>query len=413
MKVKIFDFEGNKFVNKSDSYTRGIIRITDKYIEYGYFKSNPLNRLVLIAGDVKECHNTVDSKYLIFNNIEGYYIIKHNISSSDIIKFTRKKGCGNYPYIINREYEAEINMNLFKDKFKILNNKSYIDESVLKYSFGLEFETSQGYVPQELCFRDGLIPLRDGSISGVEYSTIVLKGNEGLSLLSQQIETLKKYTDFNKECSLHIHFGGYPVTEKHIFTLNNVFVFVQRDLLNYIPKFSFMTDRYKANGKSYCKPVSLYSTFNSLYYAITGRAYLGSLVQPHPCDVAKKAKWNIKSRYMNLNLVNMMCYKSPKTVEFRFLRPTYSFEKIYTWILILNAILKYAEKIADSLTDCKIPDNVDYFTRISDIITDVYSKELADYILDNLIKMSVVIYNQNINGDFCGSNISIEEQLFK
>ena len=46
-----------------------------------------------------------------------------------------------------------------------------------------------GYIPQEICYRDGLIPLRDGSISGLEYSTVILKGNKGINLLQQQVET--------------------------------------------------------------------------------------------------------------------------------------------------------------------------------------------------------------------------------
>ena len=40
----------------------------------------------------------------------------------------------------------------------------------------------------------------------------------------------------------------------------------------------------------------------------------------------------------------MLCYEGPKTIEFRFLRPTFNFTKVYTWLLVFNAILKTAEE---------------------------------------------------------------------
>lgn len=47
--------------------------------------------------------------------------------------------------------------------------------------------------------------------------------------------------------------------------------------------------------------------------------------------------------YYWLNIINSLCYNVNKTIEFRFLRPTYNFHKIVLWIYIFNAILQYAE----------------------------------------------------------------------
>ena len=52
---------------------------------------------------------------------------------------------------------------------------SDIDE--LPYTFGIEFETAGGFLPQHRLYELGLIPLRDGSITGIEFATVVLKGN--------------------------------------------------------------------------------------------------------------------------------------------------------------------------------------------------------------------------------------------
>ena len=120
----------------------------------------------------------------------------------------------NFPYHFRKEYEAVNNLETFKDRQKVRYDFEFPIENFIKYSFGLEFETSNGIIPEEICFADGLIPLRDGSISGNEYSTVVLQGHKGFNLLYQQLETLRKYTRFDKECSLHIHFGGFPLEPK-------------------------------------------------------------------------------------------------------------------------------------------------------------------------------------------------------
>ena len=75
----------------------------------------------------------------------------------------------------------------------------------------------------------------------------------------------------------------------------------------------------------------------------TGRSYFGSFVQPHPNDLTRERKWQIPQRYHMCNFVNMFCYNVNKTIEMRFLAPTYNLEKILTWLYIFNAILIYAE----------------------------------------------------------------------
>ena len=102
-------------------------------------------------------------------------------------------------------------------------------------------------------------------------------------------------------------------------------------------------NEYKNNGKSDCQHLPYCSNFNKLYKFVTTENFLGNLYQPHPADKEKRAKWNIQSRYYGLNLVNMLCYKKPKTVEFRFLHPTFNLNRIIWWMLMFNAILYHAE----------------------------------------------------------------------
>ena len=121
----------------------------------------------------------------------------------------------------------------------------YTLSKYLKYTFGLEFETSMGYIPEDICFRDGLIPLRDGSISGLEYSTVVLNGNDGLSLLKQELESLKEYTAFNKECSLHIHLGGFPLDPNAIIRAQTLCRLLEKDISQLVPSLTFRSSEYE------------------------------------------------------------------------------------------------------------------------------------------------------------------------
>ena len=52
---------------------------------------------------------------------------------------------------------------------------------------------SKGYVPENKCFENGLIPLRDGSITGLEYSTVVLEGKQGINTLNYLKKNIDKY----------------------------------------------------------------------------------------------------------------------------------------------------------------------------------------------------------------------------
>lgn len=409
----------------SKIYIKGIVYISDNYIELGWFTESPKNISVYYRYEGEESVLTAVSKeacgdHIIWSNQLGRYVISTFLKDREIKEHTLIRGQGSFPYTFPRKYEAEDNLALFKGAQEVLSNKRYPLSKYLNYTFGLEFETSMGYIPQDICFRDGLIPLRDGSISGIEYSTVVLKGNRGLNLLKQQLDTLKKYTKFNKECALHIHLGGYPVDPLSIFILYKVWFYIEQYLEteSLVPRQTFYTNEYKNNGKSYCQHLPYCSNFNKLYKFVTTENFLGNLYQPHPADKEKRAKWNIQSRYYGLNLVNMLCYKKPKTVEFRFLRPTFNFRKITLWLYVLNAVLKYSELLYEKCKDNKESclefynnfDNIE--PKLTNIINQVYDENLANFIFSELELLKIEVISQTMNGDYCGRDIEFEEELF-
>ena len=123
---------------------------------------------------------------IFFSNSKGLYMCKEGLTENELLQEMYTLGKGDFPYNkFSRKYEAVENFKVFDGKQQILEKLPFRLSKHMKYTYGLEFEPSQGYIPEPICFRDGLIPLRDGSISGLEYSTVILEGDNGLSLLKQ------------------------------------------------------------------------------------------------------------------------------------------------------------------------------------------------------------------------------------
>lgn len=343
---------------------------------------------------------------IAFSNLKGVYIAKDTFPPDKLLIETQVKGYGKFPYtLIKRNYEAVESFNIFENAQQLLEPKDYILSDFFPYTFGLEFETSQGYVPEDICFRDGLIPLRDGSIKGIEYSTVVLNGNKGLGLMEQQFDTLRKYTSFDKECSLHIHIGGFPLEPRAIFNLYQVCKRLEGAFVSILPEYTFHTHAYKANGKDYCKRLPNFRNFNQLYEYFVGRKFYGDFTQGHPNDPERRAKWRIPTRYFSCNFINLLCYRVNKTVEFRFLRPSYNFEKVILWLYIFNAMLQYSDKHMNTMlpSDFSLPH----------MLEKVYPPEIVDRLRNGIAGLQVVTTNQHNNGDKIGRETGIEDAVFK
>lgn len=106
--------------------------------------------------------------------------------------------------------------------------------------------------------------------------------------------------------------------------------------------------------------------------------------------------------YYWINFINALCYNVNKTIEFRFLRPTYNFQKIILWLYIFNAILCFADKymVSNQPADLRT------------IIRIVYPNEIANRVIIGLIKLGVARDNQERNGDSIGRDVQIEEEIF-
>jgi hypothetical protein len=111
-------------------------------------------------------------------------------------------------------------------------------------------------------------------------------------------------------------------------------------------------------------------SFNSIYTFVScgqapNRQYNRKILD-HPI---KQAKWHIQSRYYLINLVPLM-FKNFRTIEFRLHTPTTNRYKVFNWMLINAALIKYATEYQSYIIEHKT-------TSLSNVLNTIYPAKLA------------------------------------
>ena len=400
----INEFTGLKFTN---IVCRFVTNVVDGILIFGYTNSDKnlqVGKFILKDGNtIKSLYDPKKLKLTWSQYFQDYYYLTYDCKNNPefLTNLTLMLQPGTYRYSFDKKYEAVQNFKLFDNKQIKIKTENFPIAKYVKRTIGIEFETSLGYISEKDCFDYGLIPLRDGSISGIEYSTVILQGDNGFNLLKKQLELLQNYTHFNKECSLHIHFGDFPLKPTKIYRLYKLLFSIQNEILEYVPEYTFRTERYKANGKSYCQRSPEFGSFDKMFTFLTNQTFFGDFTQPHPNDPTRMHKWNVPTRYYWCNFINLLCYNVNKTVEFRFLRPTYNLEKILTWIYILNAFLVYAEGTGSLMN-----------LSIQGIIRSVYPTSVVTMLEEELAKLGSLRACQTMNCDYIGADLVLENRFF-
>jgi hypothetical protein len=247
---------------------------------------------------------------------------------------------------------------------KINNNCNTVAEIIDGLSFGLEFETIAGFIPERITKKLGLIPLRDGSISGLEYVTVPFSGNKGVQAIVDVCKVLKERTEFNNSCSFHLHIGNVPRTPEFILAFLKVSSFVQNDIYSMFPLYKQYNMGIK--NKNYSKPYDMFDLFSKMDSVIDKKninknfnvlfSFLASnkasfsdysndlnLVDSHPLDPSGNQKWNVNTRYFLHNFIPLI-FGNKQTVEFRVHTPTFDYYKIIMFLLMNSILVKTAIK---------------------------------------------------------------------
>jgi len=433
----VYNHSIKEYVILDNTLIKGVIDIIEDKLIVGYFNTN------------------VKYSKIIDRDNHSYYLHNPEIFK-DNKEYREQLSTGNF-YHISRLPSYKFNTLLFPSKdYKyslpydskgiIENNlKNYnenynpeISKSIKNYapllenlSFGLEFETTKGYIPNRILDKYGLIPLRDGSISGIEYVTVPMQGEKGLQCTSDILKVLEERTEYNDDtCSLHLHLGNVPRTKEFILAFFKVGMKIQDEMFEMFPLYKKYN--YHIKNKNYSAPLPTYEILSQLDSSINSNniddnfgilyKYLSmgqdfklvgndlNNVLSHPADPNGNQKWNIKPRYLLYNLIPLI-FGNKQTIEFRIHTPTYDINKILPFIfmnsLIVNFTIKNQERI---LRNRSFLNNYDLFGILSSQI-DNYdipnTGSFRDLMYDYIQKRKNHCERQILKGNILGTESEI------
>jgi hypothetical protein len=306
----------------------------------------------------------------------GKYYDKANLSKNDIRVITTKRKVDYRDLSLN--YHANNNNSSYvkilaahNEYLKIIeptHESLRIAEMLNNLSWGVEFETSNGTVPTGIISNLGLVPLRDGSVSGFEFTTVPLSGAKGLTVMKDMCEELTNRCCINLSCSLHVHLGNIPRERKHALAFIKLGYLIQDDVFNMVPSYKKdprnRVEELANKEKDYCKKLpsfkffttnidtsnsdTVYTKFQEVFKFLNQSNNDGASIQNVENDYYNfdtrrspiEAKWNQYGRYYWLSIFPYV-FNNSGTVEMRLHQPTLNFHKTINWLLINAAIINY------------------------------------------------------------------------
>jgi hypothetical protein len=276
---------------------------------------------------------------------------------------------------------------------------SYILTEGKKYTFGVEIEMADGFIPIHaikrnmlniFCVKDGSITNSKGEKYGPEVVTGVLTGDAGFNQLRLIANECSKRGCLNNTCGMHTHIGGMSFSKAFVLAAYKLGYKLQNEIFDMLPK--------SRRGNPYCFMLNdLNVNFNNItnvedfnfrvdnYYATLFKILCSqnqdrkaNKLTNHPQGA--KAGYNHSNiRYAWLNFLPAMFntkgdkFKPVYTLEFRNHSSTTNYTKIKSWVQICMAF-------------CYVADN--YYREILE--------DNFEFTLDNVIKKSFKKTNQSL-----------------
>jgi len=348
-----FDHMTNEYVRKTKvNLLKGVVDIKNGVLIEGYFSDNP-SEVFLIhysASGTVPCMNedVIKKLRLTFFSTGGLYTQGAR----------SEHGKMSYSKFNTGLYSVDENSLSFVDKWRYKFKETPFSK-LIPYNVGIEYETDSGNVPEHLCVRNGLIPIRDGSIGGYEYATVVIEPEE-LSMIEAQCEVLSSHCHVKAYCSVHNHMGRYPKNELKVLALYELCRRIQEEVFSFLPPFK-KDVRYfvsKKEAKDHCQMLpnlaiqvfqnnEISSEAVSMYFKRL-LLFLNEGNTPEKInDIYVHArsgnnKWDYKRRYYWVNFIPLL-FERKATVEFRAHHGTLNKHKVLKWLEITNAIMRFAD----------------------------------------------------------------------
>lgn len=257
---------------------------------------------------------------------------------------------------------------LIKKGLKTSNKFNILEKVLSPYTYGFEIETSEGNLPTNFHRDNGFIKLYDGSINGHEYASVPFEFNN-LNCLEDFCNILKTSHSTDSSCSVHIHIGGVPFSEKNLVCSYLLFHRLEKELHQLVSPYKKKIEYLGKKGKDHCQYLNLLlgsdqphdrkeehseyvkNLVNQIYnlhlsdISLTPKDFRTPKANEHLNGVNK---WNMHGRYYFINFLNYIL-RPEGTIELRLLQGTFNFNRILNWLLINVAILKYSLENQDKI----------------------------------------------------------------
>lgn len=274
-----------------------------------------------------------------------------------------------------------------------MESPTFIKTEGKQYTYGVEIETSAGFVPSwsrsDLninCVYDGSLKDADGVARGGEYVSGILKGDAGLVHLHKIVQELNKRCEINNKCSVHVHIGGVDFTQEFIVYLYLLGLYVEKEIFSMMPQ-SRAKSEYCQKMTKLDLPILIGSMYDiSIREAHDKILKTIALKDIKDYKVAKKFDHPMghncgfrrdTPRYWWLNFVPAMFNvrgNESYTAEIRCHSATLNYNKIEKWVLIFMGIINVVESHKDIIKPG---------VKLSDVMRAAYPKshkEINEYI---------------------------------
>jgi hypothetical protein len=220
------------------------------------------------------------------------------------------------------------------------------------YSYGVEIETSNGYLSNKELEAARICVMGDNSINGNEYVTPPLHGDLGLEYLEKAFKIINSRCVVDDTCSLHVHVGGLPSPKVLTPDFNVKFAVNSIQLGCQVEESLFLTQpKARSPFKKHCHSITQaglsysgnYSMINmNNYKELLGDYVFGATIGEDVTRMSTPSRWG-RTRYKWLNLRNAVSNTKIKTIEFRIFAPTTDYWKALQAIRISLAFTWFVE----------------------------------------------------------------------
>lgn len=376
-----WDWEKEEYVIINGSLANGLTLEGNGYFTPNKFKnvyvrSYPFYESAGTARDTTVLcldEKTARSLGATLSTVDGYWYLRGDKRKlNDHRYFYRKVAYDTFDNVYNladsRQLGEMINY-AKKNKIKVSPLTVELYKFFNNISFGVEIETSSGRLQDKDLWYYGLLPIRDGSIPNHEYVSIPAYDEQGLEKFVDYMTLLQETCRVDQTCSLHIHLGNVVEQTSNpklfLVTLYILYYLIQKEVWDMIPPYKKSTEylKTKQDFKDHCQDIKSLGLLNYKIYNEDGSLNEEELEKAFnilftfwndgyspdaKCNYKTRRhvrqganKWEIKSRYHNINMYNAMFSKS-NTIEYRGHGGTTNLDKSLSWLLICVGITRFA-----------------------------------------------------------------------